>query len=74
MIEMQHNSEPSFYITRPFDQDPRRKQPIRDAVQAVKEEAELEAVVGVVGGETAQEAVARHQLPDLVASLNYAGT
>lgn len=67
------NSDPSFYITRPFDQDPRRHQPIRDAVQAVKEEAELEAVVGVVGGPKAQEAVSSHRLPDLVHELNYSG-
>ncbi len=61
------------YITRPFDQDPRRLQPLKDAVQAVKEEAELEAVVGIVGGEKAQQAVSAHHLPDLVRELNYSG-
>jgi hypothetical protein len=61
------------YITRPFDQDPRRLQPLKDAVQAVKEESELEAVVGIVGGPTAQDAVHTHRLPDLVRELNYSG-
>ena len=64
----------STYVTRPFDQDPRRLQPMKDAVQAVKEEAALEAVVSIIGSQKAQEAVSRHQLPDLVEALNYAGT
>lgn len=59
------------HITRPFDQDPRRLQPLKDAVQAVKEEQELEAVVAVVGGHRAQDAVQTHRLPDLVRELNY---
>lgn len=66
---MQRDSKPSFYITQPFDSDPRRKQPLKDAVQAVKEEQELEAVVAVVGGPVAQEAVAKHVLPDLVEAV-----
>ncbi len=63
---MRENSLPSFYLTRPFDQDPRRLQPVRDAVAAVKEEADLEAVVAVVGGPRAQEAAQGHHLTDLV--------
>lgn len=63
-------SEPSFYMTRPFDQDPRRLQPLKDAVAAGKEEADLEAVVAVVGGETAQQAAHEHHLPELVSELN----
>lgn len=68
-----NTSEPNFYVTRPFDQDPRRLQPVKDAVAAVKEEAELESVVGIVGGHRAQEAVQTHRLPDLVRELNHPG-
>lgn len=56
----------NIHVTAPFEQDPRRLQPLRDAVAAVKEEQELEAVVAVVGGPKAQEAVTSHHLPDLV--------
>jgi hypothetical protein len=66
-------NNPSFYLTQPFDQDPRRLQPVRDAVQAVKEEGDLEAVVKVVGGERAQDAAHMGRLPDLVRELNYSG-
>ena len=58
------------YITRPFDQDPRRKQPLKDAVDAVREEGDLEAVVAIVGGEKAQQAARSGHLPELVESLN----
>ena len=64
------SSEPSFHMLQPFNQDPRRLQPLKDAVAAGKEEADLEAVVAVIGGDRAQEAAHAHHLPELVAELN----
>lgn len=53
----------SYDLNHPFVQDHR----IGDAVAACKEEIELEALVGVVGGHDAQEAVKVHQLPQFIA-------
>lgn len=57
------------HITPTYDRDPRRLQPLKDAVNALREEAELEAVVDVVGGPEAQQAVYEHRLPALVDSI-----
>lgn len=59
----------TFHEYLPFDQDPRRLQPLKDAVAAVKEEQELEGIVRVVGGERAQDAAAHGNLGELVREL-----
>lgn len=52
-----------------YTRDPRRLQPLKDAVNALREEADLEAVVAIVGGPEAQAAVRVHRLPELVAEF-----
>ncbi len=49
-----------------YSNNPRRIQPLKDAVDALREEADLEAVISVVGGPKAQDAVRHHQLPEFV--------
>lgn len=43
---------------------------LQDAVKASQEEDQLEAVVSVTGGETAQRAVRTHTLPNLIDEVN----
>jgi hypothetical protein len=50
-----------------YSNNPLRYQPVRDKIEALKEEIELEAVVRIVGGPDAQRAAEKHRLPDLVA-------
>lgn len=57
-------------LNLPYDRDPRRLQPLKDAVAAVREETELESIVRVVGGPKAQDAAQRGHLPELVEELN----
>lgn len=39
-----------------------------DAVAALREEIEMEAIISVVGGTHAQRAAKEHRIPDLVAA------
>jgi hypothetical protein len=43
---------------------------INDAIEAVKEETELEHLVEVLGDDKAQEAAERHSLPEFVYGMN----
>lgn len=52
-----------------YSNDPRRIQPLKDAVDALREETDLESLVSVVGGPKAQDAVRNHQLPEFVAEI-----
>lgn len=58
------------HITRPFDQDPRRLQSVKDHVAAIKEEDDLTGLVAVFGSERAQSMAQGHRVNELVAEIN----